>query len=208
MTFSARTCDVKLTRAPVGDGLGQVSGRSDARLVTQCIGQLAAARDPELFVDALQMVLDRPHRDVTISGNLLVGAAGGGLHGGVELAGGEAGPGRDGPDHRRGSSFATAEELCCSVLVGRRFSGTSATSQHGGGFDACLGRLEVGTQPLKGLGDLMESLAVAGRRSVGIGGAGHHELAVHLGGEVMQAAVYLAGVAQAGQAVEGAGGTD
>lgn len=54
----------------------------------------------------------------------------------------------------------------------------------------------------------MESLAVPGRLSVGIGGAGHHELAVHLGGEVLQAAGYLAGVAQAGQAVEGAGGTD
>ena len=81
---------------------------SAARLVTQCIGKLATARDPELFIDALQMVLDRSHRDVAVSGDLLVRTAGGGLHGGVDFAGGEAGPGRDGPDHRRDSSFATA----------------------------------------------------------------------------------------------------
>ncbi len=31
----------------------------------------------------------------------------------------------------------------------------------------------------------MESLAVSGRHRVGVGGAGDHELAVHLGGEVL-----------------------
>jgi len=197
-----------LTRAPVGDGLGQVSGGSDARLVTQCVGQLAAARDPELVVDALQMVLDRSHRDVTVSGDLLVGAAGGGLHGGVELAGGEAGPGRDRPDHRRGSAFATADKLRRPVLVGRRVPGTSAPSQHGSGFDARLGRIEEGAQSLEGCGDLMERLAVSGRHRVGIGGAGRHELAVHLRGEVMQAAGHLGGPAEAGQAVRRASSPD
>jgi hypothetical protein len=131
------------------------------------------------------MVLDCSHRDVAVGGDLLVRTAGGGLLGGVELAGGEAGPGRDGLDHRRGGSFAAAEELRRPVLVGRRFPGTSATSQHGGGFDARLGRVEESAQFLEGLGDLMESLAVAGRYRVGIGGAGGHELAVHLGGEVL-----------------------
>ena len=90
---------------------GQGAAVQTAWLVTQCVGQLAAARDPELFVDVLQMVLDRSHRDVTVSGDLLVRTAGGGLHGGVELAGGEAGPGRDRLDHRRRRSFATAQEL-------------------------------------------------------------------------------------------------
>ena len=111
-------------------------------------------------------------------------------------------------DRRGGRSFATAEELRRSVLVGRRFSGTSVTSQHGGGFDARLGRIEIGAQSLEGFGDLMESLAVSGRNRVGVGGAGSHELAVDLGGEFIQAAGHLAGLAQAGQAVERAGGID
>ena len=158
---------------------------SAARLVTQCMGQLAAARDPELLMGALQMALDRSHRDVTDSGNLLVGAAGAGLHGGVELPGGEAGPGRDRLDHRRGRAFATTEQLRRPVLVGRRVAGTSATSRHGGGFDARLGRVEDGAQSLEGFGDLMESLAVSGCHPVGIGGAGHDELAVDLCREVL-----------------------
>jgi hypothetical protein len=54
----------------------------------------------------------------------------------------------------------------------------------------------------------MESLAVSGRHRVGVGGAGGHEFAVHLGGEVLQAVGDLAGAAEAGQAVERAGGAD
>jgi hypothetical protein len=54
---------------------------SDARLVTQCGGQLATARDPELSC---------------------------GLHGGVEFGGGDAGPGHDRVDHRGGRTFAAA----------------------------------------------------------------------------------------------------
>ncbi len=63
-------------------------GGSDARLVTQSVGELATARDPEFFVDALEVAFDRSHRDVTVSGDLFVGAAGGGLSRGVDLAGG------------------------------------------------------------------------------------------------------------------------
>ena len=118
------------------------------------------------------------------------------------------GPGGDGPDHRRGRSFATAQQLSRPVFVGRRFPGTSAASQHGGGFDARLGRVKKGAQFLEGFGDRMKSLAVSGRDRVGVGGAGRHELAVHLGGEVRQAAGRLVGLAQAGQAVQRAGGTE
>jgi hypothetical protein len=71
-----------------------------------------------------------------------------------------------------------------SVLVGCRVAGPSGAPRHGGGFDAGLGRVEVGAQCLEGLGDLMEGLAVVGRHRVGVGGAGSHELAVDLGGEV------------------------
>jgi len=81
-----------------------------------------------VFVDALQMALDRPHRDATISGNLLVRTAGCGLHGGVELAAGKAGLGRDGSDRRRGSSLAMAQKLRRPVFVGRRVPGPSAAS--------------------------------------------------------------------------------
>ena len=52
----------------------------------------------------------------------------------------------------------------------------------------------------------MESLAVSDRYRAGVGGAGRHEFAVHLGGEVRQAAGHLAGAAQAGQAVQRGGG--
>src|ERR1700677_3535016 len=84
----------------------------------------------------------------------------------------------------------------------------SVAAQHGGGFDARLGRVEEGAQSLEGFGGLMESLAVPGRDRVGVGGAGDHELAVYLGGEILQAAGHLAGVAQASQTVERAGGTE
>ena len=70
---------MELTRALAVTGWVRVGGGSDARLVTRCFGQLATARDPELFVDALEVVFNRSHRDVTVSGDLLVGTAGGGL---------------------------------------------------------------------------------------------------------------------------------
>jgi len=192
--MAAKLLDVVLIRpthddddlgAASRDGLGQVDGGLDARLVTQCIGQIATARDPELLVDALQVGLDRSHRNVTVGGDLFVGAAGGGLQGGVELAGSEAGLGRDALDDRGDSSFAAGEELPCPVLVGRRFAGTSVTSQGGGGFDACFCCVEEGAQSFEGSGDLTERRVVLGHYRVGVSSAGSYEFAVDLGGEVL-----------------------
>lgn len=126
--------------------LDERDASSDGRLVTQCSGQLTTAGDPELFVDTLQVALDRSHRDVTVCGNLLVGTACRGLHRCVELAGGETGLCPDCPDHRGRRALATAEELPGPVLLGCRLTGASATAQDRGRFDAGLGRIEVAAQ--------------------------------------------------------------
>jgi hypothetical protein len=160
------------------------------------------------FVAALELTFDCSHREVTVSRDLLVGATGGDLQRGVKLAGSEASPGRDRADDRSDCSFARAEELCRSVLVGDRVAGPPYTPRHRGGFDTRLGRVEDGAQSLEGFGDFTESLAVSGRHRVGIGGPSDHELAVDLVGELLQADGHLAGLGQAGQVMERAGGTD
>lgn len=71
-------------------------------------------------------------------------------------------------------------------------------SKQNGGLSARLGGVQHRAHVLELSGDLAERLAVPGRERAGVGSARGHQVTVDLGGQLGQAASYVAGTAEAG----------
>lgn len=138
----------------------------------QRIGQLMAPRDPELLVDPLEVALDGANREMQVAGNLLVGVTHCGLHGVVELTGGEAHTGRDRSDRGCHRPFAAGQQSRRSLNGGGGVPDLAGAARENGGFGAGFGGVEDRTEVLEVVQHLFECLAVSGRECSGVGGAG------------------------------------
>ena len=177
-------------------------------MVAEGFGQLVAPGDAELLIGALEVAFDGTDREVHVTGDLLVGATGRGLHGGVELAGSQTYPCTHRLDWGRDGAFAAGQQSRGFLLGGGRLPGHAGAAEHDGGFGVCFGGVEVGAEVLELAGDLVERGAVCGRDGVGVSGASRRQITVDLVDQSGQAGGHLSGAAEAGQAVQGAAGPD
>ncbi len=178
------------------------------RLVVQRGGEFVASGDAEFLVGPLQVAFHGPDRHLHLGGDLLVRPARGGQDGNVELAGCQPHPGRDEPDRRTNGPFTAVQQPRRILLGGDGVPGPAGASQNDGGLGARLGGVEESAQVLEFTGDLAEGFAVPVRGGSGVGGAGGHQIAVDLGGQRGEARGHVAGMAEAGQGVQRARGTD
>src|SRR5580693_5876226 len=181
---------------------------SGGGLVLQRIGQLVTARDAELLVGPLQVAFHGPDRQLHLGGDLLVGPACRGLHRRIELALSQPQPGGDEPDGGRDGPLAAGQQPRGPLLGGSGPASLSGVAQQDGGLGAGFRGVEDGAEILEVVGDLAENFAVPGGEGAGVGGAGGRQVAVDLGGQRCEPGRHLAGMPEAGQAVQRADGAD
>jgi hypothetical protein len=139
-----------------------------------------ASGNAELLIGALEVAFDGTDRELHVAGDLLVGAAYRGLHGGVELAWSQPHPRSHGSEWGGGGAFAAGQQSRGFLLRGGRLPGHAGATEHDGGFGACFGGVEVGAEVLELAGDLVERRAVSGRDSAGVSGASRRQITVDL----------------------------
>ena len=86
--------------------------------MVQRVGEFVASGDAEFLISPLEVTFHGPDRQVQVTGDLLVRAARGGLHGRVQLTRREPRPGADGPDGRGGRPLAAGQQTRCFLLGG------------------------------------------------------------------------------------------